>query len=159
MKHLLWSKPWHLTTVLRTLLGLNRNISTHCSAPQRLNLDGNGRIYPKINHPFGYQYIQLICNRWLEILILAWNAGIGSKPHNHHLSINFTRVLSGQLLERKYCFSAGQLIIVSEKVIHQGQWTWTSPHEIHELVSLDNAARTLHVYFPGRLSLKGKQAS
>ena len=112
----------------------------------------------KVNHPFGYQYIQLICNRWLEILILAWKAGIGSRPHNHHLSLNVTRVLSGQLLERKYCFSAGQLTVVSEKVIRQGQWTWTSPNEIHELVGLDDTARTLHFYFPGRLSLNGKQA-
>ncbi|MEM1278443.1 MAG: hypothetical protein AAGG53_00170 [Cyanobacteria bacterium P01_H01_bin.152] len=110
----------------------------------------------KVNHSSGYQYIQLICNRWLEILILAWKAGIGSKPHNHHFSINFTRVLSGQLLERKYCFSAGQLTVVSEKVIRQGQWTWTSPNEIHELVGLDDDAQTLHFYFPGRLGLRSK---
>ncbi|MEO1148115.1 MAG: hypothetical protein AAFY26_21250 [Cyanobacteria bacterium J06638_22] len=113
----------------------------------------------RINHPFGYQYIELICNCWLEILILAWKAGIGSKPHNHHFSLNITRVLSGHLLERKYRFSAGQLMVVSEKVICQGQWTWTMPDEIHELVSLDDAARTLHFYFPGRLRLNGKQTS
>ena len=105
----------------------------------------------KVTHPFGYKYIQLIRNRWLEILILAWQTGIGSKPHNHQASINFTRVLSGQLLERKYHLTAGQLRVVYDKVLRQGQWTWTSPYEIHELVGLDDAARTLHFYFPGRL--------
>ena len=61
----------------------------------------------KMTHPFGYQYIQISYNRWLEVLILAWKAGIGSKPHNHQASINFTKVLSGQVLERKYHLSGG----------------------------------------------------
>ncbi|NEP16951.1 MAG: hypothetical protein F6J97_08585 [Leptolyngbya sp. SIO4C1] len=104
-----------------------------------------------ITHRFGYRYIQLICNRWLEILILAWKAEIGSRPHNHSASINFTRVLSGQVLERRYHLSGGQLTVTSEKVIRQGQWTWTPPYAIHELVGLDDLAKTLHIYFPGRL--------
>lgn len=108
-----------------------------------------------ITNSFGYQYIPIIRNRWFEILILNWNAGIGSKPHNHLSSANFTRVLSGRVLERKYHLSGGQLTVISERVIGQGQWTWTSPYEIHELIGLD-AAQTFHIYVPGRLGLSLK---
>jgi len=102
-------------------------------------------------HPYGYCYAPLLCNRLVELLILQWSIGSESKPHSHGASINFTRVLSGLVLERKYHISGGELQLVSERVLEPGQWAWTLPFEIHELVALDTAAETLHIYFPGRV--------
>lgn len=104
-----------------------------------------------IQHSCGYSYFAIICNRLLEILVLNWSPGIDSKPHSHQGSINLTKVISGQVLERKYHISGGQLIPISERIINQGQWIWTLPYEIHELVALDAPAQTMHFYFPGRL--------
>lgn len=103
-------------------------------------------------HPCGYRYRPLLCHRLLELLILQWPSGSDSKPHSHQASINFTRVLSGRMLERKYHISAGQLTLMSERVLQTGQWTWTWPYQVHELVALETAVETLHLYFPGRLS-------
>jgi hypothetical protein len=101
-------------------------------------------------HPYGYCYVPFVCHRLMELLILQWSAGSESKPHSHGASINFTKVLSGRVLERKYHISGGKLRMVSERLVQPGQWTWTLPFEIHELVALDTCAETLHLYIPGR---------
>lgn len=109
-------------------------------------------VYPHlILHPYGYGYAPIVCNRLVELLILQWAAGSESKPHSHGASINFTKVLSGQVLERKYHISGGELRMISERVIQPGQWAWTLPFEIHELAALDTSAETMHIYFPGRI--------
>lgn len=102
-------------------------------------------------HPYGYCYVPLLCNRFLEVLILQWPAGAESKPHNHGCSINFTKISAGQVLERKYYISGGELRVVSERILQAGQWAWTLPFEIHELVALNTSAETFHLYFPGRI--------
>jgi hypothetical protein len=102
-------------------------------------------------HPYGYCYVPIVCNRLMELLILQWSAGAESKPHCHGASINFTKVLSGQVLERKFHISGGKLRVISERVIQAGQWAWTLPFEIHELVTINDPAETLHLYFPGRV--------
>lgn len=103
-------------------------------------------------HPYGYGYAPIVCNRLIELLILQWSAGAQSKPHSHGASINFTKILSGQVLERKYHLSGGELRIISERVMQAGQWAWTLPFEIHELIALNSSSETLHIYFPGRVN-------
>ncbi|MBF2048025.1 MAG: hypothetical protein IGS54_11780 [Elainella sp. C42_A2020_010] len=125
------------------------------TVPQVLLTPLQTRIQQCINsrlqqHPCGYCYIPIFCNRLGELLILQWVAGSESKPHSHLASINFTKVLSGQVLERKYHISGGQLRVISERVVQAGQWAWTFPFEIHELVALDKSAETMHIYLPGR---------
>lgn len=101
-------------------------------------------------HYYGYCYAPIFCNRLIELLILQWPIGSESKPHSHGAAINFTKVLSGQMLERKYHVSGGQLRLISERIVGAGQWAWTLPFEIHELIALNSSAETMHLYFPGR---------
>jgi hypothetical protein len=103
-------------------------------------------------HPFGYCYVPILSNRLIELLMLQWPVGSESKPHSHQASVNFTKVLSGQVLERKYHISGGQMHVISERIIQAGEWAWTLPFEIHELVAVDTSAETLHIYFPGRIN-------
>jgi len=103
-----------------------------------------------VQHPYyGYDYQPIAWGRWGEVLILHWPCGIGSQPHCHQHAFNLTQVLSGRLLERKYRLTGGQLQVVSERVLQAGQWSWTLPFQIHELVCLE-PSRSLHLYFPGR---------
>jgi hypothetical protein len=101
-------------------------------------------------HSYGYCYAPIFRHRLIELLILQWPLGSASKPHSHGAAINFTKVLSGQVLERKYHISGGQLRIASERIVEAGQWAWTLPFEIHELLTLDTSAETMHIYLPGR---------
>ena len=103
-----------------------------------------------VQHRYGYQYLPILCRSWLEILLLQWSAGDQSKPHSHKASFNLTRVASGKLLERKYHISGGKLMVTSERILKTGQWAWTLPFQVHELIVLDEPAETLHFYFPGR---------
>jgi hypothetical protein len=103
-------------------------------------------------HPYGYCYVPILSNRWVELLMLQWPIGSESKPHSHQASINFTKVLSGQVLERKYHISGGQMHVISERIIQAGKCAWTLPFEIHELLAVDTSAETLHFYFPGRIN-------
>lgn len=107
---------------------------------------------PLIEHPLGYRYRPLWHNRWWEVLSIVWGDRQTSKPHCHQISFNLTRVQSGRILERKYRTSGGQLIVASERVLTAGQWTWTLPFQVHELIGLGDRSHTLHVYFPGRKS-------
>lgn len=105
-----------------------------------------------IQHACGYRYCAISLNRVWEILMLHWNRGQTSEPHCHQSSFNLTRVMAGKLLERKYRISGGQLSVASERVVVAGQWSWTLPFQIHELVSLCDETRTLHLYLPGRVA-------
>lgn len=108
------------------------------------------RSAESICHPCGYTYCELLASRFVEVLVMGWHAGTGSQPHSHKACLNLTKVLSGQVLERKYHLTGGQLTILSERIVHQGQWAWILPYEIHELIGLDSPAQTLHFYFPKR---------
>ena len=103
-----------------------------------------------IQHRYGYEYQPILCHGWIEVLRLRWTAGNCSEPHSHKASFNLTRVASGGLLERKYHISGGRLIVTSERILKPGQWAWTLPFQVHELVVLDQPAQTLHFYFPAR---------
>jgi len=128
-----------LITVQQTLLAPLRRVIQH-------------RVNSQLQqHPCGYCYVPVFCHRLGELLILQWAIGADSKPHSHLASINLTKVLSGQILERKYHISGGQLHMISERVVKAGQWAWTLPFEIHELVALDTSAETMHLYLPGRV--------
>ncbi|MGP1388046.1 MAG: hypothetical protein ACTS2F_31220 [Thainema sp.] len=89
-------------------------------------------------------------------MTLHWSAYTGSKPRSHSNSINFTKVISGTLLERKYTVSGGQLLLKSERMIQAGDWAYTLPHQVHELVVFNNSAKTLHFYFPKRQEIHAK---
>lgn len=105
-----------------------------------------------IEHPLGYSYRPHWHSRWWEVLSIFWGDRQTSKPHCHQISFNLTRVQSGRILERKYRTSGGQLIVASERVLTAGQWTWTLPFQVHELVGLGDRSHTLHFYFPARNS-------
>ncbi|MGG6240483.1 hypothetical protein ACQ4N7_17805 [Nodosilinea sp. AN01ver1] len=107
---------------------------------------------PLIEHPFGYVYRPIWHNRFWEVLSIIWGDRQTSKPHCHQVSFNLTRVQSGCILERKYRTSGGQLVVASERVLTAGQWTWTLPFQVHELIGLGDRSQTLHFYFPGRKS-------
>jgi hypothetical protein len=107
---------------------------------------------PLVEHPLGYMYRPILHHRFWEVLSIFWGDRQTSKPHCHQFSFNLTRVQSGRILERKYRTSGGQLIVASERVLTAGQWTWTLPFQVHELIGLGDRSHTLHFYFPGRKS-------
>lgn len=103
-----------------------------------------------IRHPLGYGYIPLMHHPWGEILTIIWHCYQTSQPHCHQGSLNLTRVQTGRILERKYRLARGRLVVASERILVAGQWTWTLPFQIHELIGLEDDTQTLHFYWPGR---------
>jgi hypothetical protein len=103
-----------------------------------------------------YYFLPLINWFFLEVVVVLWPTGSGSKPHDHNDSLNFSLIFpiggNSTMIAEFFKVSRGTLVRDNDKV-----FTFTSkalhivlPRQVHQLRQLEGCSISVNFYVPRR---------
>ncbi|OBK19302.1 methyltransferase domain-containing protein [Mycobacterium asiaticum] len=83
----------------------------------------------------------------VEIMLARWRPGHSCAPHDHGGSGGFVIAVEGDFHERRFDWSATELVVAESHTRRQGTAIAITPEDIHDMAAESNGL-TLHLYSP-----------